>query len=205
MTCFPSISRALRVSSGNVLRPPLTSSLRKHSGQKPRARQEAWPGYGAIPCTLRAVTGQIPGAAGHRRRVRPWTTGKKCRSRPGGAYAPIPGRRPAPGRREPGELSAPGGSPPPDPAIYGLAAPSVLPPCCLRGTRQDLPCTSAGGTPHPEFGPLNPVTSGLPRSFPGTSPRRSGGRDRAVGKVQRILAELRAEDGLQRVPVQGQE
>ena len=61
-----------------------------------------------------------------------------------------------------------------------------------------------GGTPHPEFGPLNPVTSGLPRSFPGTSPRRSGGRDRAVGKVQRILAELRAEDGLQRVPVQGQ-
>jgi hypothetical protein len=32
----------------------------------------------------------------------------------------------------------------PDPAIYGLAAPGVLPPCCLRGTRQDLPCTSAG-------------------------------------------------------------
>ena len=24
-----------------------------------------------------------------------------------------------------------------------LAAPSVLPPCCLRGTRQGLPCTSA--------------------------------------------------------------
>src|SRR5215472_3604481 len=67
VTCFPSISRALRVSSGNVLRPPLTSSLRKHSGQKPRARQRAWPGYGAIPCTLRAVTRQIPGAAGRSR------------------------------------------------------------------------------------------------------------------------------------------
>ena len=39
-------------------------------------------------------------------------------------------------------LPHPGGSPPPDPAIYGLAAPSVLPPCCLRGTRQDLPFTS---------------------------------------------------------------
>jgi hypothetical protein len=39
---------------------------------------------------------------------------------------------------------APEGSPPPDSAIYGLAAPNVLPPCCLRGTRQDLPCTSAG-------------------------------------------------------------
>src|SRR5215468_3741250 len=37
----------------------------------------------------------------------------------------------------------PGARRPPDPAIYGLAAPSVLPPCCLRGTRQDLPCTSA--------------------------------------------------------------
>ena len=57
MTCLPSISRALRVSSGNGHRPPLTSSLRKHSGQKPRARQEAWPGYGAIPCKVRAVTG----------------------------------------------------------------------------------------------------------------------------------------------------
>ncbi len=33
---------------------------------------------------------------------------------------------------------------PPDPAIYVLAAPGVLPPCCLRGTRRDLPCTSAG-------------------------------------------------------------
>ena len=54
------------------------------------------------------------------------------------------GRRRAPGRRAPGQPSPPGGSPPRDPAIYGLAAPSVLPPCCLRGTRQDLPCTSAG-------------------------------------------------------------
>ena len=91
VTCFPSISRALRVSSGNGLRPPLTSSLRKHSGQKPRARQRAWPGYGAIPCTARAVTGQIPGAAGHRRRVRPQATGQECRSRPGAAYPPLPG------------------------------------------------------------------------------------------------------------------
>jgi hypothetical protein len=73
VTCFPSISRALRVSSGNDLRPPLTSSLRKHSGQRPRARQRAWPGYGAIPCTVRAVTRRTPGAAGHRRRVRPRT------------------------------------------------------------------------------------------------------------------------------------
>ena len=90
VTCFPSISRALRVSFGNDLRPPLTLSLRKHSGQKPRARQRAWPGYGAIPCKARLVTGQIPGAAGRRRRVRPRPTGKKCRSQPGGAYAPIP-------------------------------------------------------------------------------------------------------------------
>jgi len=73
VTCFPSISRALRVSFGNGLWPPLTLSLRKHSGQKPRARQRAWPGYGAIPCTVRAVTGQIPGAAGHRRHARPQT------------------------------------------------------------------------------------------------------------------------------------
>jgi hypothetical protein len=79
---LPSISRTLRVSSGNDLRPPLTLSLRKHSGQKPRARQRAWPGYRAIPCTVRAVTGQIPRAVGHRHRVRPQTTGKKRRSRP---------------------------------------------------------------------------------------------------------------------------
>ena len=76
MTCFPSISKALRVSFGNGLRPPLTSSLRKHSGQKPRARQRAWPGYGAIPSTVRAVTGahsRGSRAAGHRHRVRPRT------------------------------------------------------------------------------------------------------------------------------------
>jgi hypothetical protein len=81
VTCFPSISRALRVSSGNGLRPPLTSSLRKHSGQKPRARQRAWPGYGAIPCTVRAVTGQISGAAGKaaKYRTRPCRRQKSTR------------------------------------------------------------------------------------------------------------------------------
>ena len=61
-----------------------------------------------------------------------------------GSLARVRGHPLAPGRQPPRELSPPGGSPPPDPAIYGLAAPSVLPPCCLRGTRQDLPCTSAG-------------------------------------------------------------
>jgi hypothetical protein len=30
-------------------------------------RQRAWPGYGAIPSTVRAVTRRTPGAAGQRR------------------------------------------------------------------------------------------------------------------------------------------
>jgi len=67
-------------------RPPLTSSLRKHSGQQPRARQRAWPGSGAIPCTVRAVMGQIPGAAArHSRRVRPPTAVPRSTR-----YAPVP-------------------------------------------------------------------------------------------------------------------
>src|SRR5262249_21846622 len=62
------------VGGGGATPPPTrSSSLRKHSGQKPRARQRAWPGYGAIPCTVRAVTGQIPGAAGHRRSCEAWS------------------------------------------------------------------------------------------------------------------------------------
>ncbi len=56
--------------------PPLTASLRAYSGQKPRARQRAWPGYGAIPCTVRTVTGHIPGAGG-RRRGRPHAMGRR--------------------------------------------------------------------------------------------------------------------------------
>jgi hypothetical protein len=56
------------VGGGGPTPPPTRSlSLRKHSGQKPRARQRAWPGYGAIPCMAWAVT-QIPAAAGQRRR-----------------------------------------------------------------------------------------------------------------------------------------
>ena len=48
--------RALRVSSGNDLRPPLTSSLRKHSGQKPRGQA----------ASLARVRGHpLPGAGGH--------------------------------------------------------------------------------------------------------------------------------------------
>jgi hypothetical protein len=38
-------------------------------------------------------------------------------------------------------LCTPGGSPPPDPAIYGLAAPSVPLPCVLRGRGRCSPCT----------------------------------------------------------------
>src|SRR5262249_62234871 len=40
------------------------------------------------PLHAAAVTGQIPGAAAHSRRVRPWTTGTKCRSRPGTTRRP---------------------------------------------------------------------------------------------------------------------
>ena len=39
---------------------------------------------------------------------------------------------------------APGGSPPPDPAIYGLAAPNVLPPCVLRGHGRIFPAPARG-------------------------------------------------------------
>ena len=51
-------------------------------------QRRAWPGYGAIPCTVRAVTGQIPGPVGHRRRVKPQTTGKKPRLRPDAPRSP---------------------------------------------------------------------------------------------------------------------
>ena len=59
-----------------------------------------WPETKGQAASLARVRGHpLHGAGGHgansrssgqRRRVRPWTTGKKRRSRPGGAYAPIP-------------------------------------------------------------------------------------------------------------------
>jgi hypothetical protein len=56
------------VGGGGPTPPPTRSlSLQEDSGQKPRARQRAWPGYGAIPGKVRTVTEQIPGATGHRR------------------------------------------------------------------------------------------------------------------------------------------
>jgi hypothetical protein len=63
----------------------------------------------------------------------------------------------------------------PGPHGVWAVAPAVSTPHRLRGTRQDLPCTSAGN-PAPRVraisGPLDPVTSGSPRSSPDTSPKQ---------------------------------
>jgi hypothetical protein len=58
----------------------------------------------------------------------------------------------------------------PGPRGVWAVAPAVSTPHCLRGTRQDLPCTSTGRprTPsRPSSGPLDPVRSGQPRPSPG--------------------------------------
>ena len=76
-------------------------------------------------------------------------------------------------RRRPDKEEVTGSHPGCRPAPRGVwaVAPAVSTPHCLRGTRQDLPCTSAGN-PAPRgraFSvPLAPVTSGSPRSPPGT-------------------------------------
>jgi hypothetical protein len=63
----------------------------------------------------------------------------------------------------------------PGPRGVWAVAPAVSTPHCLRGTRHDLPCTSAG---EPRtlviVVQLAPVTSGLSRSLADTPTRRSG-------------------------------
>ena len=68
----------------------------------------------------------------------------------------------------------------PRPPVYGSGRPAFSPPTVLRGRGQDLPCTSAGGTPHPEFEsaeawratnmPHARVLDGQSRSLTGTDP-----------------------------------
>jgi len=71
----------------------LTSSLRKHSGQQPRASSEPGQGTGPSPARCGRSPGRFQGAAGHSRRVRPRTTGTKRRPRPGATRRPGLARR----------------------------------------------------------------------------------------------------------------
>ena len=95
----------------------------------------------------------------------------------GGAFAPIPTRRRAPGRRAPGTVWRTRGRRLGPRGVWAVA-PAVPAPHCLRGTRQDLPCTSAA-EPAPCHRraisvQLAPATSGLSRSLADTPTRRSG-------------------------------
>jgi hypothetical protein len=49
--------------------------------QKPRARQRTWPGYGAIPCTARAVTGKFQKQLGNDRQRQEPANMKLARAR----------------------------------------------------------------------------------------------------------------------------
>src|SRR5580693_2877319 len=70
-----------------------------------------------------------------------------------------------------------GGAAAPDPAAYGLSPPLFQPLTAYAARGRIYPAPARGG-PHPRVwaisGPLDPVTSGSPRSSPDTSASRSG-------------------------------
>jgi len=99
----------------------------------------------------------------------------------GGAFAPIPARRRAQGRRALGTVWRTRGCRPRPRGVWAVA-PAVAAPHCLRGARQDLPCTGAGDPAPCDRRAISvqlaPATSGPSRSLADTPTRRSGHAER---------------------------
>ena len=81
----------------------------------------------------------------------------------GGAAAPVPEGDDHQDTEQLENWLHPGARHPRTPLSMGTPIASLPPPCCPRGTRQDLPCTSAGEPRPPEFDPSRRVSPRCPR------------------------------------------
>ena len=82
----------------------------------------------------------------------------------------------------------------PDPAAYGLSPPLFQPLTAYAARGRIYPAPARGG-PHPRVwaisGPLDPVTSGSPRSSPDTSASRSGCIEAWTVQIPKLTVRVR--------------